>query len=441
MITSEQKNIAQWALDFSLQKGCSAARVSLSVSGNNSFEYRNEQLDKLHQSTENKLYIEFFVEGKYSSLSTNRLDKKELENVIGESIASTRFLTRDECRQLPDPSRYFRNTANDDLEIFDKNYFEYTVEEKLELMANTVQEVYSKDDRIVSASATYSDGYGSEYMVDSNGFDCETMDTAYSLVAEVALKTEGDTRFDSYWYDSKIDWVDLKKSGIASIALERALNKIGRSKIKSGNYMMLVDNMVSSRLFAPLISAMYGSALQQKNSFLLDKLDTQITSPLLTVIDKPHLRKTFGSRWYDGEGVATKEKTIIDCGVLQTYFIDTYNSLKLKTKPTIASPSVLTLELGSKNLDELIKSITKGVWVTGFNGGNTNNTTGDFSFGIEGFLVENGKIIQPVSEMNITGNMLELWNKLAEIGNDPFSAQSPRQIPSLLFEDISFSGS
>lgn len=440
IITNEQRNIAQWAMDFALRNGCSSARVSVIVANNNSFEYRNTRLDKLHQSTENKLYIELFVNGRYTSLSTNRLEKNELDTFIKEGIASARLLAEDKCRVLPDSSRYFKSSDTDDLDIFDNEYFDYSTEQKLELVKSTVEEIYGKDDRLVSVSASYDDGYGAEYMIASNGFEGETKDTAYSIMAEVALKTDGDTRFESYWFNHKLHWADLQKSGIASIALERALRKIGRSKIKSGNYMMLLDNTVSSRLFSPLISAMYGSAIQQKNTFLLDKLHTQIVSPKLTVKDNPHLKKTFGSRRYDGEGVATYEQTIIEKGVLNTYFIDTYNANKLNMAPTIASPSVLTLDMGDKNLHELIREMQSGVWVTGFNGGNTNSTTGDFSFGIEGFWIENGNVGQPVSEMNITGNILDLWNNLIEIGNDPFSLQSSRQTPSLLFRDISFSG-
>lgn len=82
----------------------------------------------------------------------------------------------------------------------------------------------------------------------------------------------------------------------------------------------------------------------------------------------------------------------------------------------------------------------RGIWVTGFNGGNTNSTTGDFSFGIEGFLIEKGIPVQPISEMNITGNILDLWMHLIEIGNDPLFSSSSRQIPSLLFDKVSFSG-
>ena len=75
--------------------------------------------------------------------------------------------------------------------------------------------------------------------------------------------------------------------------------------------------------------------------------------------------------------------------------------------------------MGNKDTDGLIASVDKGILVTGFNGGNSNSTTGDFSYGVEGFLIEKGKLTQPISEMNATGNMISLWNNLAEVGNDP----------------------
>lgn len=441
MITLQHKNIAQWATEFALKNGCASVRTALTASTSNSFEYRNTQLDRLQQNSENKLYIELFVDGKYGSLSTNRFDSKsELENLIKEGIVSTRFLTEDKYRQLPDINHYYKSKESDDLELFDKSFFDHPTDEKIGILKNNIEEIYGSDSRIVSIIASYDDGCGAEYVVDSNGFEGEEQDSAFTISVEVSLKTDGDARPEAYWYNSKLYWNDLEKSGIAKKALERALQKLGQEKIKSGNYMMLLDNTISSRIFSPLISAMYGNAIQQKNTFLLNKLNTQITSPLLTVTDNPHTKKTFGARWYDGEGVATKKQTIIENGILNTYFIDTYNSLKLDMKPTISTPSVLTLSLGNKNCAELMKSVHKGILVTGFNGGNTNETTGDFSFGIEGFLIENGIATKPIGEMNVTGNMLDLWANLVEIGNDPLSACSSRQIPSLLFDNVSFSG-
>lgn len=440
LITSQHKDIAQWAMEIALKNGCSSSRVSLTVANNNSFEYRNTQLDKLHQSSENKLYIELYVDGRYGTLSTNRLEKPELEPFIKDGIASTRFLAPDLCRQLPDMTRYYTSNSGDDLDLFDSTFFDYTVDQKLAVAKATVDEIYGTDDRIVSVVSSYDDGCGAEYMVASNGFEGEIQDTAYSLTAEVALKTDGDARPESYWYDSKLYWADLETVGIARKALQRAFQKLGQTKIKSGKYNLILDNTVSMKLLSPLISAMYGTAIQQKNTFLLNRLGDKIVSDKLTVIDNPHQKRAFGSRWYDGEGVATEDRVLIGKGVLNTYFIDTYNALKLNIQPTVASPSIIKLEHGIKNHSQLLNTMHQGIWVTGFNGGNTNSTTGDFSFGIEGFLVENGIATIPIGEMNITGNILDLWNNLVEVGNDPLSLNSSRQIPALLFEGVSFSG-
>lgn len=440
LITSQHKDIAQWAMEIALKNGCSSSRVSLTVANNNSFEYRNTQLDKLHQSSENKLYIELYVDGRYGTLSTNRLEKPELEPFIKDGIASTRFLAPDLCRQLPDMTRYYTSNSGDDLDLFDSTFFDYTVDQKLAVAKATVDEIYGTDDRIVSVVSSYDDGCGAEYMVASNGFEGEIQDTAYSLTAEVALKTDGDARPESYWYDSKLYWADLETVGIARKASQRAFQKLGQTKIKSGKYNLILDNTVSMKLLSPLISAMYGTAIQQKNTFLLNRLGDKIVSEKLTVIDNPHQKRAFGSRWYDGEGVATEDRVLIGKGVLNTYFIDTYNALKLNIQPTVASPSIIKLEHGIKNHSQLLNTMHQGIWVTGFNGGNTNSTTGDFSFGIEGFLVENGIATTPIGEMNITGNILDLWNNLVEVGNDPLSLNSSRQIPALLFEGVSFSG-
>lgn len=438
MITEQHKDIARWSMEFALQNGCQAARISVITAKNNSFEYRDTQLDKLQQSSENKLYIEVFTDGRYGSFSTNRIEKSELEKFIKEGIISTKYLAEDKFRQLPDPHRYYKSDGRD-LDQYDASFEKIETEKKLAAAQQALAEIYGSDDRIISVSSSYDDGAGAEYMIASNGFESESIDSGFSLSVSVSLKTDGDARAESYWYDSAIYWEDLKKEGIGQKAMERALHKIGQKKIKSGRYDMLLDNTVATRLLSPMISAMYGSALQQKNSFLLDKLGQQIASDKLTIIDNPHLTRSYGSKWHDGEGVATQKRTIIEKGVLNTYFIDTYNSLKMNVAPTIASPSVIKTELGNKNFDKLLQSVQKGIWVTGFNGGNSNSTTGDFSFGVEGFLIENGLATTPVSEMNITGNMLTLWANLAEIGNDP-RENSAWKLPSLLFGDVNFSG-
>lgn len=438
MISQTYKELAQWAMKFALENGCSDSRIKVYASTENSFEYRDTQLDKLEQSSQNRMEISLFVDGRYASFSTNRLEKRELEKFILNGIESTRYLAPDKYRKLPDTDRCYKGGGHD-LQIFDNNYKNISVDQKIALAKNAVDEVYGTDERLISVSGGFSDGDVNSYMICSNGFEGETASTYFSVDASTSMKSENDSRPSSWWYDSAIFWDTLQKQDIGKTALKRTIQKLGQTKIESGVYPMLVDNMQIGRLFSPIISALYGSALQQKNSFLIDKIDQKIVDDKLTIVDDPHIVKARGARWFDSEGVATKKRSVIDKGVLKTYYIDTYYAGKMNVEPTVQSPSILTCELGDKNFDQILASLEKGIWITGFNGGNSNSTTGDFSFGIEGFLIENGKAVKPLNEMNITGNLLTLWNNIIEIGNDPKLNTSWR-IPSVLFDKVNFSG-
>lgn len=425
-------------MEFALKNGCQASRVSIYNGSSSSVEIRDMRVDRLHQASENSLVIHLFVDGRYGSFSTNRLNKKELEDFIRNGIASTRFLAEDKARTLPDAALYYTG-GGEDLELFDPKFDTIRPDDKVALAMNVCNEMIGKDDRIISTNSSYNDGKEFKYIVASNGFEGETANSSYSLTAGLSIKGEGDARPEDYWYDSALFYDSLETEGLGTKAIERVMRKLGQRKTRSGKYPMVVDNLNSSRLLSPVIDALYGSAIQQRNSFLIDKQDQKVMGTKLTLTDEPHIRRATGARYFDGEGVATIRRQVFDAGVLNTYYIDTYSANKMQTAQTISSPSILTMPLGTKDVDALVASVDKGILVTGFNGGNSNSTTGDFSFGIEGFLIERGRLSQPVSEMNITGNLITLWNNLAEVGNDPRLSSSWR-IPSLLFDGVDFSG-
>lgn len=438
MIADNKKKLAQWAMDYALQNGCQAAKLVLYSNSNSSFELRDAKMDKLQQASENGLSITLYVDGRYGSYSTNRLDKKELETFIKNGIESTRYLAEDDARILPDPSRYYKG-GKPDLQLFDDKFYHINPDDKVAIARAAAEEVLGKDERIISVGTSYSDGENASYRLASNGFEGESKSTWFSISADVAMKGEGEARPSSYWYDATLYYDKLPKSDVGIKALERVLKKLGQKKVASGKYTMVVDPMNSGNLLDPMISALYGSALQQKNSFLLDKLDAKIGAGMLNLMDEPHIIGARGARYFDSEGVATERRPVFEDGILKTYFIDTYSSKKMGVAPTVNSPSLLVLKPGNKDLNGLVADVRKGILVTGFNGGNCNSSSGDFSYGIEGFLIEDGKLTQPISEMNVTGNMITLWASLVAVGNDPRMSSSWR-IPSLVFEGVDFSG-
>jgi len=437
MTKEEKYTLAEWAMNYAIEKGAQQASVSISNSRSSSVEIRDEKIDKLEQAIQSGLTIRLFVDKKYSAHSTNRLNKDELARFIEQAIEGTKFLSEDEFRSLPEPELYYKGGENN-LQTLDSDFGDLDPQKKIDLAFATEKEVLGKDDRIISVSTNYYDGLDEKVMVTSNGFKGDTANSYYGLYASVSVKS-GDARPEAGWSESAIFFDKLKKDDIGITALKRATNKIGQKKIGSGKMDMIVENKSVSRLLSPLISALNGSSIQQKNSFLIDKLDQKIASEKLTITDDPFIISGRGSRLFDSEGLATRKRAVIDNGVLKTYFIDTYYAKKLQTEPTGSSTTNLVFNIGDKDLNGLIGTVKRGILVTGFNGGNSNGSTGDFSFGIEGFLIENGALGQPVSEMNITGNMKELWTNIGEIGND-INNNAAWLTPSIRFDGVDFSG-
>jgi PmbA protein len=437
MTKEEKYSLAKWAMNHALENGAQQTRVSISNSESSSVEVRDEKIDKLEQAIQSSLTIHLFVDGKYSGHSTNRMKKEDLSHFINEAIEATKYLSEDKFRSLPEPELYYKGGGKS-LNTLDANFSKVSPQEKIDLAFAMEKEVLGADDRIISVSASYYDGLDEQVMVTSNGFEGDTSNTYYGMNASVSVKSN-DARPESNWGESAIFFEKLKKDGIAKMALKRAIDKIGQDKIESGKMPMIVENRQVGRIFGPLISALSGSAIQQKNSFLIDKLGKKVVSEKLTLTDDPFISGGRGSRLFDGEGMAAKKRVVFNKGILETYYIDTYYGKKLEMKPNSGGTTNLVFETGNKDVNGLITSVKKGILVTGFNGGNSNGTTGDFSYGIEGFLIEDGKITKPISEMNITGNMLDLWSNIGEFGND-INKNSSWMTPSILFEGVDFSG-
>ena len=386
------------------------------------------------------MYLQLFIDGRYGSFSTNKLEKSDLQKFISQGIAATRFISPDPFRKLPEKSLYYRG-EDIDLGQNDYNFTDINPERKREIAKEIINNMDRSDSRIISIGSSFDDLCEDVYMVDSNGFEGRTKQTLYTVSAECSVK-DSDSRPEGWWYDSTMFLDKLNHQDCGKIALSRALNKLGSRQIKSGKYNIILENTVSSKVISPIISALHGSSIQQMSSFLINSRGKKLFPEFMSLKDTPHKYGAMGSRLFDSERIATKDFSIIENGVVCTYFINTYYAGKMNEDITIEGPSVpaLTSNLPLRTgLSEHLKRVGKGVLISGFNGGNSNPVTGDFSYGIEGFYFENGEILHPVSEMNLTGNIISLWNKLLFIGNDHREC-SRWQIPTLSFESINING-
>lgn len=439
MNNKEKLELARWAVDQAKSHGADQIAINVAQSRDIEVEFRDGQVDQLKESTQSAMDISIYANNRYSNHWTNDLRKDSLKKLIEESVAMTRYLTEDPYRKLPDP-KYYKGLKKIELDVYDPGYGKVTPEKRVQISKDIESIAKSQSDKIISCSAGYSDSTAESVKVNSNGFEGENTVTLFAAGAEVTVD-DGNGGRPSDW-----NWVAVRHfddlpdlESLGKVAAQRALDKIGQDKMESGRYETIVENRTAARLLYALYGPMQASSLQQKSSFLEGKLGQKIASEKLTMIDDPYIVNGLGSRLYDGEGMTTRKRTKIEKGILKEYYIDTYYGGKLGVEPNSGSTTNTTLETGNKSLEDLIKAIKMGILVKGFIGGNSNSTTGDFSFGIVGHYIEDGAIVKPVNEMNISGNMGDFWNNLVEVGNDPYIYSSWR-LPSLHFADVQFSG-
>jgi len=438
MNKTEKESLAAYIIDIAKKKGAHEVAVNLSEESEVSLQYRDGEIEQLQESQQSGLSIKIYADHKFSTHSTNDMRKEAISKFVERAVQSTKYLTADKFRELPDPKHYPKNLGHD-LKLVDTDYKQVKTEERLKIAQEIYEKAKSESDKIISVAAGYGDSIFSSFKAHSNGFSGHKEGTIFSTGAEVTVKDNDARPEDWYWVQSRFKNLFPSAEFIAKKAAQGALNKIGQAKIKSGTYNMLVENRAAMNLVSMLISPMSASAIQQKSSYMDGMIGQSIASKKLSIIDDPFIVGGLGSKLFDAEGIASKERNVVDNGVLRQYYIDSYYGKKLGFEPNGGGSSNLVFEIGNQSIDELMISLQSGIFITGFNGGNSNSTTGDFSFGISGFYFENGKIVKPINEMNISGNAKDFWMHLAEVANDPYS-YSKWQVPSMVFEGVNFSG-
>ena len=438
MNNKERMELARWASNYALKEGADQAAVSISRSRSVQVEIREQKIETIRESTDNGLNIQIYSDQKFSSHSTNNLNKNQLERFISEAVAATGYLARDEDRMLVDPSLYPGDLSLD-LELFDARQHGITPEYRVDTAMKTEQIVREGHGNILSANARFNDNSSEGVRVHSNGFEGEFASTYFGMGASVTILDDGARPAGSFFAGGRFLERLPNPEEVAEKALFDTIRQLGQGQIASGRYNMLIDNRIAGNLIWRLFQPMSGRNLQQRNSFLLGMLDQPIGSENLTIIDDPLIKGGLASRLFDNEGIEAKKRVMVENGILKAYYIDNYYGRKLGMQPNGGSSSNIVMGYGTRNQDQLIAAQDKAILITSFNGGNANSTTGDFSFGISGQLIEKGKIVRPINEMNISGNFKTLWNDLIETGNDPYPYSS-MQSPTLVFRGVDFSG-
>ncbi len=436
----DMRDLVAWSIKTAKSAGADECRVGISTRRFVEISYRKRKPENIKEATTKNLGVEIYVNGRYSAQNTSDLRKDALKDFISNAVSTTKLLAEDPFRTLPDP-KYYKGRAEKNLGIFDSTYEKFSSAERHNMVKAIEDACLSNGgDKVISVIATEHDSHSESFLMSSNGFEGSREGSVFYGGASMTAQGRGNRRpagYSSAVVVKRNKLPDPEKIG--EDAAKRTLDLLGAKKIKTETLPIIIENRVVGRIFGGLLTAMYGSNIQQKRSFLADKKGQKIGSEHLTLIDDPFIPEGLGSQLFDGDGFASKKRIMFDSGVLKEFYIDWYYSKKLKCKPTTGRPSNLVIPPGKRGVKEIMKDLGRGILITGFIGGNSNPTTGDASIGIVGNLFDSGKPMHAVSEMNIADNHLKIWKRLAEVANDPWTYSS-YQFPSLVFTDVVVSG-
>ena len=418
------KSKASYCLDLAKKLGATDASVTVGNSISESVNFRNKTLDESNRSDSLGIGIETYIGNKKSSISSSNLLNENLKILIEKCYETTKITPEDEFNSLPDKDLLAKEIKH--LNLYDNSHLEN--DKKIDYLKE-LEETASIDKKIINTESSFTENKSNFILANSDGFCNGYKSSVFSASCVAVAKDENSMERD-YEFTSKChlnDIIDPKNLG--KIASEQTIKKLSPKKIESGKMSIIFDKRIAKGLLSSFASAISSSAIARGTSFLKDKIDHQIFSDTINIIDKPDIVKGMGSQCFDSEGVKSDSLKLVDCGFLKDYLVDTYNGKKLNLKSNGRSGGSTNLyfENGNMNIEELLRIDNRSLYITETIGHGTNLVTGDYSVGATGFLVENGEFKYPVNEITIAGNFNEMFKNIT-LANDlefRYSVNSP----------------
>jgi len=431
-------------LDAAKSAGADTADA-IAVDGTSvSIDVLNGALEHAERSEGIDIGLRVMIGQRQACVSASDTSADTIQTMAARAVAMAQVAPEDDSIGLADPAQLATDWDADALDLFDPapEPDPATLEENAR-RAEAAALAVSGVSQVQSASS----GYGQRriHLATSNGFSGGYARSSCSTSC-VAITGTGAEMERDYYGDGRIYAADLETPEyIGEMAAHRTTERANPRKAKSGAYPVLYDERISTSLMTHLLAAINGSSIVRGSSWLRDGLGEQILPKALSLVENPLRPRTSSSRPFDGEGLASAPRTIIDNGILTGWTLDLASARKLgmqstanASRGTSAPPSPNTgniaLTQGTKSRADLLADMGTGLLVTSMIGSSINATTGDYSRGASGFWIEGGEIKYPVNECTIAGNLRDMLATLIP-ANDA-RAHLSRVVPSLLVEGL-----
>lgn len=449
-LTVEPLELASRLIELAKDAGAEQADAVSVSSTDSSTTVRLQQVEKVSESTSRSVGLRVIVGGRQAVVSTSDVTDSALAETVQTALELARVSEPDPYAGLADPSQQARNAPP--LGLFDEDIPTVDGDERRERALACEQAALDADERIGnSGGATFGTRVSTFALVDSNGFAGAYTGTSASMWVEVmAQEADGQLR-NAGWQTSSRQLHRLDTPGdVGREAAARALRQLGASKAGTCEVPVVWEPRMAAGLAGIVSGAASGEALYRRATFLAGREGESIASPLLTIVDDGTLGGRLGSRPFDGEGIATRRNPLVEAGVFAGFLFDSYNARRLDAMSTGSAwrgvgglPQIgsgnLSIEAGETPPEEIIGEVEDGLYLTTLMGFGINYTTGDFSRGAAGIWIRNGELAEPVMEINISGNLLEMFASIDAVGNDAqwFGAASA---PTLRMSRMTVSG-
>lgn len=446
--TPPLSDLSSALVEAALKAGAEEADA-IAVDGRSlSIEVRSGKLEHAERSEGVEIGLRVLLDKRQAVVSASDTSADTIREMAERAVTMARAAPRDEALGLAPPELLATDRDPAPLELVDPS--PKPTPDALEALARAA-EAAALDVEGVSQVADAGAGWGeiASHITASNGFSGGHARTSHSLWC-VAVAGDGLSMQRDYRSESRVFFKDLPTvEEIGRSAGERAVAMLGADRPPTGAFPVIYDERVAASLVGHVLAAINGDAIVRGSSWLRDAMGEEILPAGLDLCEEPHRRRIASSRIFDAEGLATRPKTLVGKGVLKSWVLDlatgrrlglpsTANAARSVSSPPHPSVTNVSLTQGEKSRDELMAEAGTGLLVTSLMGSTINPNTGDYSRGASGFWFENGRIVRPVQEFTIAGNLRDMLKTIIPANDaDPWRSW---RVPSLLVEGLTIAG-
>ena len=429
--------------------GADAADLLIAEGTEFSVTVRKGQVETLKEAGSKALGLRVFVGKRTASSYTSDFSPPALNTLVQDTVAMARVTGEDSAAGLPEE---MVPAPTIELGLYDPAPSALPTPERIERARRAEAAALAVSPEITnSQGATYASGEGSVVLANTLGFLGGYRTSSVSLSVVPQAERNGQMERD-YWYTAGRGLSDLESpEHVGQVAAERTRRRLGARKVPTCEVPVVFDPETAAEILGTLFSALSGYSVFRNATFLKDKIGETVASPLLTLIDDGRRLRGLGSRPFDGEGLPTRRNVPLERGVLKHYLCDSYSARKIGARSTGSArrgigggPGVgasnLYFEAGATPPEEILGGVERGLYVTDLIGFGVDLVSGDYSQGAVGHWIEKGRLVHPVHEVTIAGNLKKMLKDVDAVGSD-LEFRGASAAPTLRIRKMTLSGS